>query len=138
MIEVLKTIPPRRQVIKDLALELLSRHRTGRLLDLSCYTLLLPGKRAGRRLLEILSELCAKEKILFLPPKTETDISFMRSLSREFAGSKMASPFETADIWRKLLKENSELLPDIITPCSGAPPSPAPPKSSLEKAGTPA
>ena len=115
MIEVLKILPARRQVIRDLALELLSRHRTGRLLDLSCYTLLLPGKRAGRRLLEILSELCAKEKILFLPPKTETDISFLRSLGREFAGSKMASPFEIADIWRKVLRENSELLPDIIT-----------------------
>ena len=115
MIEVLKTLPARRQVIRDLALELLSRHRTGRLLDLSAYTLLMPGKRAGRRLLEILAELCAKEKILFLPPKTETDISFMRSLCREFAGSKMATPFEAADIWRKVLTENSELLPDIIT-----------------------
>ena len=111
----LKSLPPRRQVIKDLALELFSIHRTGRLLDLSEYTLLLPGKRAGRRLLEILAELCAHEKILFLPPKTETDISFMRSLCREFAGSKMATPFESADIWRKVLKENSVLLPDIIT-----------------------
>ena len=115
MIEVLKSLPPRRQVIRDLADELLSRHRTGRLLDLSEYTLLLPGKRAGRRLLEILAELCAHEKILFLPPKTETDISFLRSLCREFAGSKMATPFESADIWRKVLKENSVLLPDIIT-----------------------
>lgn len=115
MIEVLKTIPPRRQVIKDLALELLSRHRTGRLLDLSDYTLLLPGQRAGRRLLEILSELCAKEKILFLPPKAETDISFLRRLAKETAGPKLASPFETTDIWRKVLKENSALLPDIIT-----------------------
>ena len=115
MIEVLKTLPPRRQVIRDLADELLSRHRTGRLLDLSEYTLLLPGKRAGRRLLEVLAEFCAAEKILFLPPKTETDISFMRSLCREFAGAKTASPFETADIWRKVLTENSEALPDIIT-----------------------
>ena len=115
MIEVLKTLPARRQVIRDLALELLSRHQTGRLLDLSAYTLIMPGKRAGRRLLEILAELCAAEKILFLPPKTETDISFMRYLCREFAGSKMATPFEAADIWRKVLTENSELLPDIIT-----------------------
>ena len=103
MIEVLKTTPPRRQVIKDLALELLSRHRTGRLLDLSDYTLLLPGQRAGRRLLEILSELCAKEKILFLPPKAETDISFLRRLAREAAGVSLASPFEVLDIWRKAL-----------------------------------
>ncbi|MBR6463503.1 hypothetical protein IKS73_10235, partial [bacterium] len=115
MIEVLKSFPARRQVIRDLALELLSKHRAGRLLDLSDYTLLLPGKRAGRRLLEILSELCAHEKILFIPPKTETDISFMRSLCREFAGAKMATPFETADLWRKVLTENSVLLPDIIT-----------------------
>lgn len=115
MMEVLKTMPPRRQVIKDLAYELFLKHKAGRLLDLSDYTMLLPGKRAGRRLMEILSEICAEEKTLFLPPKTETDISFMRSLCREFVGNKMVSPFETADIWRKVLKGNSSLLPDIIT-----------------------
>ena len=114
MIEVLKTLPARRQVIRDLALELLSRHRTGRLLDLSCYTLLLPGKRAGRRLLEILAELCAAEKILFLPPKTETDISFMRSLAKEAVGNSLATPCETADLWREILKSNLETLQNIF------------------------
>jgi len=114
MIEVLKSLPPRRQVIKDLALELFSRHRTGRLLDLSEYTLLLPGKRAGRRLLEILAELCAHEKILFLPPKTETDISFMRSLAKETVGDLLATPSETADLWRETLKNNLETLQNVF------------------------
>ena len=103
MIKLLKTVKPGRAVLRTVAEELVKELRNKSLLDLSAMTFILPGQRAGRRFLEILSEICAKEKLLFLPPKTETDISFLRRLAREAAGASLASPFEVRDVWRKAL-----------------------------------
>ena len=103
VIKLLKTVKPGRAVLRTVAEELVKELRNKSLLDLSAMTFILPGQRAGRRFLEILSEICAKEKLLFLPPKTETDISFLRRLAREAAGASLTSPFEVRDVWRKAL-----------------------------------
>lgn len=101
VIKLLKTVKPGRAVLRTIAEELVKELRNKSLLDLSAITFILPGQRAGRRFLEILSEICAREKLLFLPPKTETDVSFLRRLAREAAGPSLASPFEVRDVWRK-------------------------------------
>ena len=103
MIKLLKTVKPGRAVLRTIAEELVKELRNKSLLDLSGMTFILPGQRAGRRFLEILSEICAREKLLFLPPKTETDVSFLRAVARDFSGPSLASPFEVRDVWRKAL-----------------------------------
>ena len=103
VIKLLKTEKPGRAVLRTIAEELVKELRNKSLLDLSGMTFILPGQRAGRRFLEILSEICAKEKLLFLPPKTETDVSFLRAVARDFSGPSLASPFEVRDVWRKAL-----------------------------------
>ena len=106
-----------REALKNVALLLLEEFSKGKLADLSALTVVLPGRRAGRRLREILAELCAEKKLFFLPPKIATPNSLLETIT-SLSGAKLVTPIEETAAWRSVLEKNKDSLAPLFTLCS--------------------
>ncbi|NLF38553.1 Dna2/Cas4 domain-containing protein [bacterium] len=97
-------IPLDTPCLARLAGMLVERHADGRLLDLSAVIVILPGRRAGRRLLELLCERAAAERLVLSPPEMVTMSVFCARLAGGAAGGPAATTIEQLAAWAEALR----------------------------------
>lgn len=93
---------------------LLAGRRRGRCVDLRRATIVVPGRRAGRRLLEVLVAECAEQKLVLNPPQITTEGSFPEQL---YTPQKpFANKLTQQAAWARALAETPAELRSRIAP----------------------
>ena len=93
---------------------LINRYSSGRSLDLSRVQVVLPGRRAGRRILELLVEQTSDSLPAFVPPQTFTFSSFPEQLYEP--QKSFASPLVQKLTWARALRSLDETLLRALVP----------------------
>ena len=96
-------IPLHEPCLARVAEMLAARHCTGRMLDLSGVMVVLPGQRAGRRLLELLCEQVAQKTLVLMPPRTVTVSRFCKCLAESACATPHAEPLELVCAWMEAM-----------------------------------
>jgi hypothetical protein len=92
-----------RPALPEAARRIAARYRDGQTLDLGQLIVVVPGQRAGRRLIELLAFLAEDEKLLFTPPWTVTEGRLPEMLYT--AKNPFASDLVQDLAWAKALRE---------------------------------
>src|SRR5262245_16738070 len=106
------TAPP----LQSVASELVRRYRRADALDLRHVVVVTPGGRAGRRLLELLVDGCAREGLLFTPPTVITESALPERLYQP--RKPLASPLVGRLAWMEAVRHLPPRLQQALLPHS--------------------
>jgi CRISPR/Cas system-associated exonuclease Cas4 (RecB family) len=88
---------------------LVERHRHDSIVDLSGTIAILPGSRAGRRLLELLCEQAGSDGFVLVPPRIMTPGQFRDAFAGQLNETETATEFEELAAWMYALQKNTSL-----------------------------
>ncbi len=108
------TIPITKPCLSRVADLMVENHSSNGTCDFSDIMIVMPGSRAGRRLLEILCERVAKTRALFSPPKFLTPGKFCELFTNPSNSDKIASDVEEIFAWISALENEKAALETLL------------------------
>ncbi|MCX7005112.1 MAG: PD-(D/E)XK nuclease family protein [bacterium] len=112
-------IPLHEACLARVAAMLATQHGAGCILDLSSVIVVLPGRRAGRRLLELLCEHAHAHALVLVPPQTATVAAFCGRLVERAHAVLRATPLEQVCAWMEALAAAPAEVRAFFAPAAG-------------------